>query len=131
MTLYHFTAEHLARKIQREGITMGAISLFDERGHLTGIERGWIWLTENAAFPEQSWNTRIMIPYDRCAMRFTVEIPESARHHLSSAIQVISDDFPNSKHLLNWPGRREWRLYHGKVFRRWLTAAEPRYVEVA
>jgi hypothetical protein len=120
MRLYHFTAEHLARKIAREGITKGAISLFDDHGHLAGIERGWIWLTDDGSW-RQPWNTRNLIPYSRTAVRFTVEIPESSAQHLHSALEVIRDRYPNSAHLLNWPGSYHWWLYHGKVFRKWLT----------
>lgn len=124
MTLYHFTAEHLARRIEREGITMGAITLFDSAGRVTGIERGWIWLTTDPVAVRQTWNTRIMIPYDRCAVMFEVEIPDSSAHNLNPAIQVIHDQFPNSECLLNWPGSRNWYLYHGKVFRKWIRNVE-------
>jgi hypothetical protein len=119
MTLYHFTAEHLARKISREGITKGAISLFDQHGHLTGIERGWIWLTDDGGY-QQSWATRTIIPYSRTAVRFTVELPALALSNLRPAIAVLTDDYPNSLHLLNWPGSHHWWLYHGKIFRKWL-----------
>lgn len=122
--LYHFTAEHLARKIKQEGITKGGISKFDANRRFIGIERGWIWLTTDPDWHQEWCAERILIPYDRAAVRFTVEIPDSSRHMLYTARELLTTEFPNTAWLLDLPGSHAWRLYRGKIFRRWLTAVE-------
>lgn len=121
MKLFHFTAERFANRIRRDGITIGVISQFDEHGQFTGIVKGWRWLTDDPDFSHQSWNERITIPYDRCAVRFTVDIPDSSKHRIHSALEVLTDVYPNSRFLLNWPFSRSWWLYKGRIFPAWLT----------
>lgn len=125
MTLYHFTAEHLARQILREGITKGVIPLFDQRGRFTGIRRGYIWLTSDPDFASQEWCAeRHLIPYDRAAVRLTVEIPPESEYNASLASDLLPREFSTSAFLLETAGSDKWRIYRGKVFRKWITAIE-------
>lgn len=121
MTLYHFTADHLARKIAREGITKGGVSLFNSKGQLYGVERGMIWLTSDGSWI-QPWHSCYTIPYDRTAVRFTVDIPRTSEHLCFHAIGLIAERWPHSvEPLTRVPGSENWYLYTGKVFRKWLT----------
>ena len=124
VTLYHFTAAHLARRIRNEGITLGCISKFDSCRVFSGIEKGWIWLTEDSGWHQEWCAERQFILYDRAAVRFTVEIPEISFERLSPAREVLRLKFPNSLWLLDIPGSDKYWLYRGKIFRKWLVKVD-------
>jgi hypothetical protein len=125
MRLYHFTAAHLAKRIECEGITLGGyMNLIN--GQLE-IVRGYIWLTANPSF-EQSWcENKITIPYDRNAVRFTVEIPASYEANVIDWVMFCAQGNvdPRVERMLNgFDDPWNWKLYRGVIPVEWLTAID-------
>ena len=76
MKLYHFTPEHLLFGIKQEGICKGKIPVL--LGHTTvlGFMNG-NWFTANPAWLQEWCNPEYSsLPYDRSAVRLTLDFPE-------------------------------------------------------
>lgn len=126
MTLYHFCADHLLARILREGITKGRIAWFE--GARVVTRYGFQWLTEERAREAQEWNLPeySTLPYDRCANRLTVEIPEKGRANLSRWTDAGPLIVPREQYeILNAFGdpSKHW-LYRGDIPPAWIVATE-------
>ncbi len=122
MILYHFTAAHLFEKIKVEGITLGAIPYFNSIGELK-INRNYLWLTVNKDFC-QGWNTMSNIPYDRAAVKISVNIPKSYENRVFEWLKIgkgLTGMF-DTLNFIGDPGN--WRLFKGKIPPKWFVDVE-------
>ena len=128
MILYHFCCEKDMRGIRNHGITKGVIcgqTRIRKPGGGLGewqiyMRPGWQWLTMDSRKEAQSWNTHVMISYDRTAYRWTVEIPEDMRSQLYD-MDRLAKEIPGTEDLFNgWDGSENWRVYRGPIPRKWL-----------
>lgn len=129
MILYHYTAACLIERIKREGITLGGV--LDRRNGRLVLRTGYIWLTTNANFHGQAWNTRVTIPYDRAEYRITVEIPAAREQNVINWLDYCADGKipPDIAADLNSIGDPEnWRLYKGAIPTQWFQAVDRKLI---
>lgn len=118
MTIYHFCARRHVRRILREGLTRGALSIPMGRGFL--MMQGWTWLTLCGNPNVQSWATQNAIDYDRTAYRLTIELPDEAIPNLYDRDR-LEKEFPGSALLFDgWAGSENWRAYKGRIPLEWI-----------
>lgn len=131
MIIYHFCCARDMRGIRSKGIIKGVVygeTRINRPGKPGEWQKywrpGWQWLTLDPEKSHQSWNTHVMLRYDRTEYRWTVEIPAKMedliydRDRLEAAI-------PGSCSLFDgWDGSENWRVYHGEIPRRWLKKLE-------
>lgn len=121
MTIYHFCAKRHARRILREGLTRGALSIPMDRGFL--MIQGWTWLTLCGNPNAQSWATQNAIDYDRTAYRLTIELPDEVIPNLYDRERLVKE-FPCSDVLFEgWDGSENWRVLKGRIPREWIKEA--------
>lgn len=119
MKLYHFCGEKFVKSIRHDGLKVGMVCVPGKRG--LEVYRGWIWLTLDGDAQNQSWATRILIPYSRTAWRVTVDIPDAYLHRLADR-KMLQTIIPGSGVLFDgWPGSESWRVYHGTIPPSWVT----------
>ena len=119
MTMSPFCGEKFVKSIRHDGLNVGMVCVPGKRGLV--IYRGWIWLTLDKNAANQSWATRILIPYSRTAWRVTVDIPDSYLHRLFDR-KMLQGMIPGSGALFDgWPGNESWRVYHGTIPPSWIT----------
>lgn len=124
MTLYHFCCARDMRGIKSNGIIKGGVTVWQDtagtkEGHPV-IHMGWQWLTLDPEKEHQSWNTHVLLNYDRTEYRWTVEIPEAFETQLYGRDRMAKA-IPGSEAAFDgWDGSENWRVYRGPIFRRWL-----------
>lgn len=123
MKLYHFTSPLHIEDVRREGITLGAVPMFD--GNLRLVP-GHQWLTVDPRFDQQHWATRNVVKYDRAAHRITVKIPRSAGGLLTPwaifAEFLVKHGAERQfiQELNSVGGSEHWYIYSGGIRPGWL-----------
>lgn len=131
MILYHFTAARLVERIKREGITLGGV--LDIVKGQTVIRRGHLWLTVNANFYDQEWNSMETILYDRAEFRITVEVPTAEAHKVINWVEFCNNGGVHKEvsRTLNALGDPEnWRLFKGAIPPAWFTAIDRKLLAI-
>lgn len=115
--LYHFTAKHLLKGIQQEGLTRGVMLkslrpvefIFNKQ-----------WLTKNRSF-DQSWAEGTgRLPYKRNECRLTIQIPEHLQEKLKPWSQMkflvpeVADD------LSAFGDPENWLIFDGAILPDWI-----------
>ena len=128
MILYHFCCERDMRGIRNHGISKGVLYT-EDKGKKPGqyrphIVANWQWLTLDGRKEAQSWNTHVLLPYDRTEYRWTVEIPDNMTDSLYDR-DGLKALFPFTEMLFDgWDGSENWRVHHGPIPKRWLKKLE-------
>ena len=133
VTLYHFTARHLANSIAEHGIIRGFVarhsnSFVDASGEkwMEGVYKvpGFVWLTTNPSW-DQEWQRISSLPYSRVAVRFTVELPKSAKLYTWRDLRrhLKLTDSERAVHEA-CGGQEHWRIHKGTISRTCLKLAE-------
>jgi len=121
MKLYHFTPEHLLKRVLSGGITLGKIPILDERGNVKSFVTNCQWLTSDGDWDKQSWATSQLINYDRTAYRLLVKIPKSSRNKLCKAHDILNQlPMPSQRLITDWPGSDNWYLFFGRIPPGWI-----------
>lgn len=122
MKLYHFCPKHLLEDILKEGLTKGKTPRV-----LSGkvfLMSGTQWLTKDKEVSGQSWNTSILLPYNRAEVRLTVDIPESHAGNLFPARDFMVTFAPESADgVLGWEFSENWYVYRGEIRPHWIKKA--------
>jgi hypothetical protein len=81
--LYHFCPDWMLPAIMREGLTKGMIVW--KENDIPVFRLGFQWLTSDPVRENQEWchPDFSTLPYDRCANRLTILIPEREESRLS------------------------------------------------
>ena len=116
MILYHFTAKHLARKIKKEGLTLGGLPLSLNPPR---IEWGWIWLTSKSGFDQECLEGTGRLPYKRNEVRITVKFPDLALGCLYK-FDEHKNLTPLYEDMTMFGDPENWWLYKGKIPKGWL-----------
>lgn len=78
--LYHFTEEKNINSILKSGLLTGYIPYEMPNGMTIGKHKGYIWLTTNSVFDEQTWARKEFLGRD--LYRLKIKIPGSQRKNL-------------------------------------------------
>jgi hypothetical protein len=123
MILYHFCPAHLLDGIRKNGLTLGAFPLIDEKH--TKLIKGLQWLTKEPDTSKQSWATRERVFYSRTAYRLTVDIPLNRTRKLMRATAFVEDFKPvYQKVVTEWEGHESWFIYRGDIPKKWIKKIE-------
>ena len=131
MILYHFCCERDMRGIRNKGIIKGMIAVqarINNHGKpgkfQTYAMAGWQWLTLDGEKEHQSWNTHVLLDYDRTQYRWTVEIPERDETQIYDKTRLEAL-YPWVNILFDgWDGSENWRVYHGPIPKKYLKKLE-------
>lgn len=120
MQLYHFTAKHLAKKIKKQGLTLGfmPVSLDPPKA-----DPGYIWLTSNKSWEQECLRGSGRLPYKRNEVRMTVVIPD---HGLSRILKFDQnkDLSPIYEDMTRYGDPENWYIYKGIIPKGWIRKIE-------
>lgn len=125
MILYHFTSNVLLPRVERDGLTKGAVpwTLTDEGKvqMMTKLQ----WLTVNGDFFDQSWDDGVGMTgaiMRRTDWRITIEIPNLAEAHVVPWLKFAEQhNLPVQQHYRErgFTGQRHWCIFRGSIPRAW------------
>lgn len=125
LVLYHYTAAHCVQKIQRRGLTKGALPWnLDSQGNPT-LRRGFQWLTTNPTW-SQPWCLLGSLPFPRNAYRITVLVPPEQQRRVFAWLELCRRCQPDSAEEINRTGGdvENWRVFHGPIPPQWFLAID-------
>lgn len=131
MILYHFCQEKDMKGILRKGICKGVVTTTQDVA-AQGKEKfryvfheGWQWLTLDGEKEHQSWNTHVLLDYDRTEYRFTVDVPDRDAETQIYDGNRLEEAIPGAMDLFKgWDGNENWRVYRGPIPKKWLVKLE-------
>ena len=127
MILYHFCCGKDLRGIRTDGLTKGAIPVFDTISgkQVWGLILGWQWLTVDGRHGKQAWATNELIKKDRTEYRLTVEIVGKDIESLYDRDRLLAV-LPQVDPMLfdGWEGSKQWRVFRGSIPKYWIRKIE-------
>jgi hypothetical protein len=125
MILYHFTSAHLADKIKRKGLTLGALPWNLDKHGCPEMRPGHQWLTTNPDF-HQPWCMLGNLPFARNAVRFSVEVPKDRLDRVAKWLELCAKFKPHCAEEINRTGGdvENWRVYRGTIPPTWFVAID-------
>lgn len=126
MKLFHFCSSHHIDSIKEEGLTMGSITVVDNKGVPQKIIRPCQWLTKNPKW-NQSWDAMKTLDYSRTDFKIIVDIPYENTDKLyrwqdiDEISQIVElEGIRNTIEILNQFGDPEnWYCYFEKIPPEW------------
>lgn len=125
MIVYHFCCKRDAKRIMKEGITLGHIPIWDDKNQRFVLRAGFQWLTTDSDPDAQSWDTHYLLRYSRTEVRIKIDIPDAWLDHLLD-MHEMQQLIPqiNPKLYEDWYGNENWRVYRGSIPKKWIVQAD-------
>lgn len=125
MIVYHFCCKRDAKRIMKQGLTLGHIPKWDEVNRRWVLRSGFQWVTLNDDPDAQSWDTHYLLRYSRTEMRLTIDIPKEYEDHLLNMREMTDVVDGIAPELYEgWSGSNDWRVYRGSIPKAWIIKAE-------
>jgi hypothetical protein len=122
--LYHFTSDRHIDFCKRDGLTQGTLVRKIYKNGKVRYTRGTQWLTKNPDYA-QSWSIYSTLPYDKCANRITIQIPQQFRSNLVSWNEFAKIMPSKTVKILNSYGDpHNWFIYKGHIPPEWFIKIE-------
>lgn len=125
LILHHFTSNVFLPRIEKEGLTKGAVPwALTKEGKVT-MMTGLQWLTVDGDFFDQSWDDGLGMTgaiMRKTDWRLTIEIPNLAEFALVPWLKFAEHhNLPVLQHYKErgFTGQKHWWVFRGKIPRSW------------